>query len=174
MPWEAGFTFALREYEPPLRPRRPELPPVVAGRENAVDRILDAYLDKHTVSAPGTTRMMRRSCGAFISTSSACCRRPNSCTNFSPGRSGQATSRRSTSCSPTTAPTPNIGSRSGTTCCETTTGHRLHRRRPQADQRVAVSRAARQQAVRRVRARADRAVARIGRFHQRASSGAAT
>src|SRR5882757_11396185 len=27
MPWEAGFTFAAREYEPPLRPRRPELPP---------------------------------------------------------------------------------------------------------------------------------------------------
>ena len=52
MPWEAGFTFATREYEPPLRPRRPELPPAVAGRENAVDRILDAYLDKHHVARP--------------------------------------------------------------------------------------------------------------------------
>ncbi len=49
MPWEAGFTFAIREYEPPLRPRRPDLPPAVAGRENAVDRILDAYLEKHHV-----------------------------------------------------------------------------------------------------------------------------
>jgi uncharacterized protein DUF1549/uncharacterized protein DUF1553/cytochrome c len=52
MPWEAGFTFATREYEPPLRPRRPELPPAVAGRENGVDRILDAYLDKHHVARP--------------------------------------------------------------------------------------------------------------------------
>jgi hypothetical protein len=52
MPWEAGFTFATRDYEPPLRPRRPKLPPAVAGRENAVDRILDAYLNKHHVARP--------------------------------------------------------------------------------------------------------------------------
>jgi hypothetical protein len=52
MQWEAGFTFAIREYDPPLRPRRPELPPVVAGRFNAVDRIIDAYLDKHHVKRP--------------------------------------------------------------------------------------------------------------------------
>ncbi len=52
VPWEAGFTFATREYEPPLRPRRPELPPAVAGRENAVDRILDAYLEKHHAARP--------------------------------------------------------------------------------------------------------------------------
>jgi hypothetical protein len=52
MTWEAGFTFATREYEPPLRPRRPELPPAIAGRENAVDRILDDYLDKHHAPRP--------------------------------------------------------------------------------------------------------------------------
>src|SRR4051812_28638455 len=52
MPWEAGFTFAAREYDPPLRPRRPELPPAAAGRGNAVDRILDAYLAKHHVARP--------------------------------------------------------------------------------------------------------------------------
>jgi hypothetical protein len=52
MPWEAGFTFATREYEPPLRPRRPELPPAVAGRDNAVDRIVDGYLEKHHVARP--------------------------------------------------------------------------------------------------------------------------
>jgi hypothetical protein len=50
MPWEAGFTFAARDYEPPLRPRRPELPPFAPGRENPVDRILDAYLAKHKVT----------------------------------------------------------------------------------------------------------------------------
>jgi hypothetical protein len=44
LPWEAGFTFAPRTYEPPLRPRRPELPPAVDGRTNPVDRIIDAYL----------------------------------------------------------------------------------------------------------------------------------
>jgi hypothetical protein len=52
MPWEAGFTFALKEYEPPLKPRRPELPPAVAGRKNAVDRIVDAYMEKHHVARP--------------------------------------------------------------------------------------------------------------------------
>lgn len=52
MHWEPGFTFALREYEPPLLPRQPELPPAMAGRENAVDRILDAYLEKHQVKRP--------------------------------------------------------------------------------------------------------------------------
>ena len=26
--WESGYTFAPRTYEPPLKPRRPELPPV--------------------------------------------------------------------------------------------------------------------------------------------------
>jgi hypothetical protein len=52
LPWEAGFTFAVRTYEPPLRPRRPELPPVVDGRANPVDRILDAYLLEHGLPRP--------------------------------------------------------------------------------------------------------------------------
>jgi hypothetical protein len=52
LPWEAGFTFAPQTYEPPLRPRRPELPPAVEGRTNPVDRILDAYLSNHNVPRP--------------------------------------------------------------------------------------------------------------------------
>ncbi|QEG39638.1 DUF1549 domain-containing protein [Roseimaritima ulvae] len=40
--WEPGFSFAPPVYEPPLRPRRPELPPAHAGRTNPIDRILDA------------------------------------------------------------------------------------------------------------------------------------
>jgi hypothetical protein len=44
LPWEAGFSFAASGYEPPLLPRRPELPPAVDGRTNPVDRIVDAYL----------------------------------------------------------------------------------------------------------------------------------
>ena len=41
--WEDGFSFAKSSYEPPLKPRRPVLPPPVDGRDNPVDRILDAY-----------------------------------------------------------------------------------------------------------------------------------
>lgn len=39
--WEPGFSFAPLAWEPPLKPRRPELPAAVAGRENPIDRILD-------------------------------------------------------------------------------------------------------------------------------------
>ena len=56
LPWEAGFTFAVRDYEPPLRPRRPELPPAVDGRTNPVDRILDAYLKRARRAAAGAAR----------------------------------------------------------------------------------------------------------------------
>lgn len=44
IPWEPGYTFGEKIYEPPLLPRRPELPPAVAGRTNPIDRILDAQL----------------------------------------------------------------------------------------------------------------------------------
>ena len=50
--WEAGFGFAAKSYEPPLMPRRPKLPPTRDGRENSIDRILDAYLAKHKVPRP--------------------------------------------------------------------------------------------------------------------------
>jgi hypothetical protein len=52
LPWEPGFTFAVTEYEPPLKPRRPDLPPAVEGREEPIDRILDAYLAEHGVQRP--------------------------------------------------------------------------------------------------------------------------
>lgn len=51
-PWEAGFTFAPNDYEPPLRPRRPELPPAEGGRTNPIDRLLDAYLKQHDRPRP--------------------------------------------------------------------------------------------------------------------------
>lgn len=40
--WESGFQFVPDAYEPPLKPRRPELPKPVAGRDNPIDRIIDA------------------------------------------------------------------------------------------------------------------------------------
>ncbi|HVT30750.1 MAG TPA: PSD1 and planctomycete cytochrome C domain-containing protein [Lacipirellulaceae bacterium] len=52
MTWESGFTFDVHDYEPPLRPRRPALPPVVDGRSNPIDRILDGYLQQHKVQRP--------------------------------------------------------------------------------------------------------------------------
>ncbi len=51
-PWEEGFAFKKPTYEPPLKPRRPALPPVVAGRSNPVDRILDADLAKRKAARP--------------------------------------------------------------------------------------------------------------------------
>ena len=47
LPWDDGFAFQKPAYEPPLRPRRPDLPKVSQGRTNPVDRILDAYLQKN-------------------------------------------------------------------------------------------------------------------------------
>lgn len=42
-PWESGFTFGARDYEPPLLPRRPELPKAhQANRSHPIDRILDS------------------------------------------------------------------------------------------------------------------------------------
>ena len=48
--WEDGFAFKAATYEPPLRPRRVELPPIEDGRENPVDRIIDAYFAQHKVA----------------------------------------------------------------------------------------------------------------------------
>jgi hypothetical protein len=50
--WDDGFSFAPQNYEPPLRPRRPELPPAQGGRDHPIDRILDAYLQQHGKPRP--------------------------------------------------------------------------------------------------------------------------
>ena len=52
LPWTEGFAFKQPAYEPPLRPRMPELPAAVAGRENPIDRILDAQIAKDGTPAP--------------------------------------------------------------------------------------------------------------------------
>jgi hypothetical protein len=51
-PWEAGFTFKKQAYEPPLKPRRPKLPPAVGGRDHPLDRILDAHLKSQKSPRP--------------------------------------------------------------------------------------------------------------------------
>jgi hypothetical protein len=53
-PWEPGFSFKKTEYEAPLKPRRPELPPATDGVDNPIDRIVDAYWREHNVTPPST------------------------------------------------------------------------------------------------------------------------
>ena len=48
--WEPGFAFKKPAYEPSLRPRNPQLPAAVAGRENPIDRIIDHYLVQNQIS----------------------------------------------------------------------------------------------------------------------------
>ncbi|MEM9016336.1 MAG: DUF1549 domain-containing protein [Verrucomicrobiota bacterium] len=42
MKWEPGFTFGEPTYEPPLKPRKPELPPITEGRDHPIDRLLES------------------------------------------------------------------------------------------------------------------------------------
>jgi Protein of unknown function (DUF1549)/Protein of unknown function (DUF1553)/Planctomycete cytochrome C len=42
--WEPGFSFGEPMYEPPLKPRMPDLPVAVDGRNHPIDRILDNFL----------------------------------------------------------------------------------------------------------------------------------
>ena len=51
-PWEAGFAFKKAGYEPPLKPRKPELPAATSGREHPIDRIVDAYQARLKVPMP--------------------------------------------------------------------------------------------------------------------------
>lgn len=48
--WEPGFSFGPRIYEPPLKPRKPQLPPATKGREHPLDRLLDKSLAENGLS----------------------------------------------------------------------------------------------------------------------------
>jgi hypothetical protein len=50
--WEEGFSFKVANYVPPLKPRRPTLPPARNGREHPIDRIVDTYFASHKVQPP--------------------------------------------------------------------------------------------------------------------------
>jgi hypothetical protein len=50
--WEDGFSFKVATYVPPLKPRRPPLPPAREGHDHPIDRIIEAYVAQHKVSPP--------------------------------------------------------------------------------------------------------------------------
>lgn len=52
LPWEPGFSFAPSSYEPPLRPRRPELPAGDPQRPHPIDRLLDDELGERQQPLP--------------------------------------------------------------------------------------------------------------------------
>ncbi|MBD3674498.1 MAG: DUF1549 domain-containing protein [Planctomycetaceae bacterium] len=52
LPWEAGFSFGVQAYEPPLKPRRPELPPAQGNRTHPIDRLIDRYLAERGLPRP--------------------------------------------------------------------------------------------------------------------------
>jgi len=52
LPWDDGVSLAAA-FEPPLKPRRPEIPPAVGDRTHRLDRIIGAYLDQHELEFPG-------------------------------------------------------------------------------------------------------------------------
>jgi len=50
--WEEGFSFGKSGYEPPLKPRAVTLPAPKAGRDHAIDRIIDSYVATHKRPPP--------------------------------------------------------------------------------------------------------------------------
>lgn len=52
LPWEAGFTFGTLAYEPPLKPRRPKIPPPDGTRAHPIDRLIDLHLAEYDLPRP--------------------------------------------------------------------------------------------------------------------------
>ncbi|MDV6030194.1 MAG: DUF1553 domain-containing protein [Phycisphaera sp. RhM] len=52
--WDSAFSFEIKTYEPPLRPREVELPAARDGRHHPVDRLLDRYLLERQLPDPPT------------------------------------------------------------------------------------------------------------------------
>lgn len=52
LPWQEGFSFREAQYQAPLAPRRPELPPAAPGIENPIDRIVIQYWRDRGVTPP--------------------------------------------------------------------------------------------------------------------------
>ncbi len=53
LPWEAGFSFGVQSYEPPLKPRRPTIPAADGNRSHPIDRLIDQHLAEYGLPRPG-------------------------------------------------------------------------------------------------------------------------
>jgi hypothetical protein len=136
--WEPGFTFGKEAYEPPLKPRAPELPPAVEGREHPVDRLVDAHFAKHQITRPGPIGDAPSS-GGSRSISPACCPSPPRSMPSSPTLARTSAGSSSPRCSPATPTTPNTGCLLERSAAQRLPGHRLHRRRAHGGHRLALS-----------------------------------
>ena len=54
VPWEEGFAFRAPAYEPPLKPRNPELPAARNGRTHPIDRVIDNHIATFEFPIPGS------------------------------------------------------------------------------------------------------------------------
>ena len=54
VPWEDGFAFRAPAYEPPLKPRNPELPAARNGRMHPIDRVIDNHIATFEAPVPGS------------------------------------------------------------------------------------------------------------------------
>ena len=137
--WEPGFTFKKSAYEAPLAPRRPDLPPAAAaGVTNPIDRIVSSLLARtqHHAAGPGKRRRLlpprpsrpRRPAPRRRATS-----KPSSPieapTSAPPGEAPAGRPRR------LRRPLAHLLERPAP---QRLRRHRLHRRRPQADHRLAL------------------------------------
>ena len=165
--WEDGFTFKGADYVAPLQAAPAD--PAAGPRRAAtipIDRIVDAYFAQHKVSPPAPlddAAFMRRvyldvigllpapeEVDAFLKDTAADKR-----ARLDPPTAGrQARLRRA------------LADLLERPAAQRLRRHRLHRRRPQADHRLALPLAAGQQALRPVRPRADQPDAGVGGVHQ--------
>ena len=165
MAWEPGFTFAERRYELPLQPRRPELPPAVEGRTNPIDRILDADLAQRNRPRPppiDDAAFLRR---LSLDVIGLLPRPSSSGLLHDPGADRRAPMVR-TVLDDKRAYADHWLAFWNDLLRNEYRGHRLHRRRPEADPGWLYKSLLDEQAVRPVRPRTDRAEARVGRVHQ--------
>ena len=173
LPWQEGFSFREDTYEPPLKPRRPELPAATAASENPIDRIVLAYWQEHGIEPPpplDDAAFYRRASLDLVGLLPTPAEVEAFQADGDPDKraaAGATTARRSRRlCRPLADVLERL-------VAQRLRGHGLHRRRPQADHRLALSLAAGQQAVRPVRARVGGTRRRSRQVLPTASSGAA-
>ena len=162
--WQEGFAFGAPAYVAPLKPRRPELPPAQNGRDHPIDRLIDAHYEKHGIERPaalGDEAFLRRIYLDVIGLLPTPDQRQAFLADPSPEKRQQlvrdllGNHRRLRRALAHVLERP---------LAERLLRHWLHRRRPPTSHRLAVSIAAREQAIRPIRPRTDQPCACRGRL----------